>query len=524
MFLFCLAQGGIGAAETAPVPVVTVRTPAGQMKYDRPVIVAKPGSQIRLIFENLDEMPHNFVLCRPLPDKKDKGLEVAQLAWTLGAAGMDRQWIPESPRILAHTGMVAAHQKEELLLRVPEEPGTYPYVCTFPGHAMAMNGELRVLAEGPGFSRLTYQYFPGEWSQLPDFDKLTPHRQGEVPGGKISILLEGMTEHFGVRFDGELEIPADGIYQFFLASDDGSRLWVNGKPVIDLDGIHPASGVKSSGFRMKKGKVPVRLDYFEHTGEEQLYLAWSGPTFQETPLSVWVPPGWGKGLEVQQAPEVVGMPLAPSAGEAIIYRNFIRGVSPRAIAVGYPNGVNLCFDADQMAPALFWQGAFLDAKRHWTDRGSGTIEPLGYNEFRISPPGPGLAVLPSVESLWPPVRERAAGLRFRGYRLLENRFPAFQYDIGSLSVVETYQPAGSTGTGDLRVSRTLQFSGPEPVGGVYVRAAGSPLKQGSEGWSGDGFRISVETGIPQLRGSDLVIPVTFTGATATVALTYHWLP
>ena len=63
------------------LPVITIRTPAGQMKYDRPVITATPGTQVKLVFENLDEMPHNFVLCHPLPDKKDKGLEVAQLEY-----------------------------------------------------------------------------------------------------------------------------------------------------------------------------------------------------------------------------------------------------------------------------------------------------------------------------------------------------------------------------------------------------------------------------------------------------------
>ena len=507
------------------LPVVTIRTPAGQMKYDKPVITATPGSQLKLVFENMDEMPHNFVLCQPLPDKNDKGMEVAQLAWQMGAAGHDRAWIPDSPRIMAHTGMVAAHQKEELVIKVPDMPGIYPYVCTFPGHAMAMNGELRVLAEGPAFSKLGFQLYLGDWRELPDFDTLVPHRSGDIPDKQISIKLEGMTERFGVRYDGVLEVPEDGVYEFHLASDDGSELFVAGQSLINNDGIHPASDVKSKKTKLKKGPNVVRLDYFEAAGQEQLYLAWSGVKFSETALSEWVPPDRAGKDEVSAGSrEFLGMPLVPQNGEALIYRNFITGVSPRGIAVGYPNGVNLCFDADQMAPAMFWQGAFIDAKRHWTDRGNGTQSPLGYNIFKPAPPGPALALLPEADSPWPAKEKRAGMLRFRGYRLDAKRFPTFKYEIGSVTVTESYQPGGSAASNDLRVTRTLYFVAPQTVSHLHVRAAAGSLKPDAEGWSGEGFRVTVDEGHGVLRGEELLVPVIFTGVTATVALTYHWNP
>ena len=507
------------------LPVITIRTPAAQMKYDKPVITAVPGSQIKLVFENLDEMPHNFVLCQPLTGKDDKGLEVAQLAWQLGAEGMERGWIPASPRIIAHTGMVAAHGKEELVIRIPDRPGVYPYVCTFPGHAMAMNGELRVLSEGPGFSQLDFELFLGDWNALPDFATLTPHRRGPLPDKKITIQLEGMTERFAMRYDGVLEVPEDGEYNFHLASDDGSRLLVNGRPVIKNDGIHPVTEVKSKAVKLKKGPAKIRLEYFEATGQEQLYLAWSGARFSETPLSQWVHPGRNGNQEASADPdEFTGIPLAPENGEAVIYRNFITQVSPRGIAVGYPNGVNLCFDADQMAPALFWQGAFIDAKRHWTGRGGGQQPPLGYNLFKPAPTGPALALLPSLETPWPAAKDRADMLRFRGYRLDAKRFPAFKYEMGSVTVTESYQPAGSTAANDLRVTRTLYFLAPEPVPHLHVRAAAGALQADGPGWKGAGFRVTVDEGAPILRGQELLVPVIFTGGTATVALTYHWNP
>jgi azurin len=512
----------LGAAEPT---VIIIRTPPAQMKYDKPSITASPGAEVKLIFENMDEMPHNFVLCQPLPDKTDKGLEVAMLAWQMGAAGHDKGWIPDSPRIIAHTGMVAAHQKEELTFKVPEKPGIYPYVCTFPGHAMVMNGELRVVAEGGLFTSLDYQLFHGDWQSLPDFNTLTPHRSGAIPEKKLTVALEGMTNHFGVRYQGTLMVEEPGQHEFSLASDDGSELSIDGKPVLKNDGIHAAGEVKTRKLRLKKGPHQIRLDYFEGAGQEELYLAWSGPKFSKTPLSEWIHPTHSGNEEVKAADnEFNGLPLAPGKDEAVVYRNFITDVSPRGIAVGYPNGANLCFDADQMAPALFWQGAFIDAKRHWTGRGGGTQPPLGYNILKPAPIGPALAVLAEATTAWPETKGRAPGMQFRGYRLDARRFPAFQYEMGKVSVSETYHPAGNSTKGDLSLTRTVKFTAPEAVPNLYLRAAAGGIVAKDQGWSGSGFTITAAEGAPLLRGNDLLVPVTFSGGTATISITYHWTP
>ncbi|RYD34308.1 MAG: hypothetical protein EOP86_11270 [Verrucomicrobiaceae bacterium] len=537
--LSALAAAALGSAlQTVPVRaqtpaprepvVITIKTPPGQMKYDRPVISATPGTKLRLIFENLDEMPHNLVLCRPLEGKpSDKGLEVAQQAWQMGAEGMAKNWIPDSPRVLAHTGLVPAHQKEELFLTVPEEPGVYPYVCTFPGHAMVMNGELRVLTQGPALTDLNFKLYLGEWDKLPDFSTLTPHRAGPLPDKLVDIKLEGMTEHFGVRYEGAFEVPQDGRYEFFLSSDDGSRLSIDGRPILDNDGIHPASTVKSRNLRLTKGPHRLMLDYFEANGEEQLYLAWSGKQFSETPLSKWIHPSRddGGGAEAPGDPNT-GIPLGPRNGEAVIYRNFIAGSSPRGIAVGYPNGTNLCFDADQMAPALFWRGAFMDAKRHWTDRGSGAQPPLGYDVFSPAADGPALAVLADPNAAWPAKKPRAEGIRFRGYTLDAKRCPTFKYDIGCVSVEERYEPVGDIKNGDGALVRHLTFTCPETAPGLYLRAAAGNLQPHDGGvWAGQGFQVKVIKGSPITRGhsgTELLVPVEFENNRASVALLYRW--
>ena len=53
-------------------------------------------------------------------------------------------YIPESDDVLAYTDIVPPGEDFSISFRAPAQPGRYPYLCTFPGHWMVMNGELIV--------------------------------------------------------------------------------------------------------------------------------------------------------------------------------------------------------------------------------------------------------------------------------------------------------------------------------------------------------------------------------------------
>src|SRR5262249_22349937 len=132
------------------------------------------------------------------------------------------------------------------------------------------------------------------------------------------------------------------------------------------------------------------------------------------------------------------IPLVPAAG-AILYRNFIAGAGTRAIAVGYPEKAHLAFDANDLRIALLWQGAFIDAGRHWTDRGGGFQGPLGDNILRLHAGAP-FAVLARPQDAWPAGPSKALGWRFRGYQLTKDDRPTFLYEHGGLSVRDFPNP------------------------------------------------------------------------------------
>ncbi len=164
--------------------------------------------------------------------------------------------------------------------------------------------------------------------------------------------------------------------------------------------------------------------------------------------------------------------------EAVIYRNFIEGAGPRAIAVGYPEHASLAFDANNLRLALIWQGAFIDAARHSTDRGVGYEPPLGDHLFRL-PEGDAFAVLPDENAPWPPAAHRSARGKFLGYRLDEKQRPAFQYQVDGVGI-DDFPIVRAEGV-DFILERTFKLSGKPITGALWLRAGEGTIQDAGNG-------------------------------------------
>ncbi len=79
-----------------------------------------------------------------------------------------------------------------------------------------------------------------------------------------------------VHLAGRLRVPRDGAYTFHLTSDDGSRLTLSGREVIDNDGLHGARTV-SGQIMLAAGDHELLVEYFQAGGAQRLKLEWSGP-------------------------------------------------------------------------------------------------------------------------------------------------------------------------------------------------------------------------------------------------------
>ncbi|MFP6899427.1 MAG: plastocyanin/azurin family copper-binding protein [Opitutales bacterium] len=114
------------------------------LKYDPVALHVQPGEKVELLFNNTDEMMHNFALVSP-----GSHMEIVEAAIALGADGPGQHYVPDSPKVLASSPVVLPGKNVTVTFDAPNEEGEYPYVCTFPGHGFVMFGTLFVAKERP---------------------------------------------------------------------------------------------------------------------------------------------------------------------------------------------------------------------------------------------------------------------------------------------------------------------------------------------------------------------------------------
>jgi putative heme-binding domain-containing protein len=101
----------------------------------------KAGEAIKLTFSNPDAVPHNWALARPGTLSKVGDLVNKIIAEPDAAA---RHYIPTTDDILVYMDIINPGTDFTISFTAPEAKGRYPYLCTFPGHWMVMNGIMTV--------------------------------------------------------------------------------------------------------------------------------------------------------------------------------------------------------------------------------------------------------------------------------------------------------------------------------------------------------------------------------------------
>merc|ERR1719305_473596 len=109
-------------------------------------------------------------------------------------------------------------------------------------------------------------------------------------GGNWRGLDRRFRDHFVARFSTRLAISRNGWYTFFTTSDDGSKLWVNNRQVVNNDGLH-AMRTRSGRMYLRKGFANVKVIMFEHGGHAGLVVDWQGPGFRRQRLQATGPTG-----------------------------------------------------------------------------------------------------------------------------------------------------------------------------------------------------------------------------------------
>ena len=121
---------------------------------------------------------------------------------------------------------------------------------------------------------IRYEYFLGKWEQVPNFNALKPVKTGITDQFDLSKATQ--KDFFGFRFSGYIDVPKDGIYTFFTESDDGSKLFIGNKEIVNNDGLH-GMNEKSGQVALKKGLHKILVTFFENAVDQGLIVRWQGP-------------------------------------------------------------------------------------------------------------------------------------------------------------------------------------------------------------------------------------------------------
>ena len=127
-----------------------------------------------------------------------------------------------------------------------------------------------------------YDYFTGSFTSVDALDVSHPDKSGVING--FNLKKAPGVNQYGYAFRGYLKIPKDGYYVFYVESNDGGKLYIDGKEVVDNDGAHGAKE-ESGSIALRKGFHPVQVKYFQMGGGQALKVSWKGPDFSKRVIS-----------------------------------------------------------------------------------------------------------------------------------------------------------------------------------------------------------------------------------------------
>lgn len=128
------------------------------------------------------------------------------------------------------------------------------------------------LHPGPLKPGLEVRYYPHFY----DSTAMIPESGGgrRLVSDSLEVPLQTAAPSFGLVYRGFLKVPRDGVYSFYVTSDDGSRLWLDRRLVVDNDGLHSARQ-RSGQIALKQGWHMLKLKFLEGGGGYMLRVLWA---------------------------------------------------------------------------------------------------------------------------------------------------------------------------------------------------------------------------------------------------------
>jgi glucuronoarabinoxylan endo-1,4-beta-xylanase len=119
-----------------------------------------------------------------------------------------------------------------------------------------------------------FKYYEGDWTALPDFSTITPLKTGI--GIAFYPTAPGCRQlNYGIRYEGYIDVPADGFYTFFCESESASKLYIGTTLVVN--NTNGFAGGRSGSILLKAGKHAIAVEYLHLSGTPLLKVFWQAP-------------------------------------------------------------------------------------------------------------------------------------------------------------------------------------------------------------------------------------------------------
>lgn len=125
---------------------------------------------------------------------------------------------------------------------------------------------------------VSFTYHEGEVKSVDELKNLPVQESGVLPNFQIGGAK--VSDYFGFQYKALVRIDQAGKYKFFLTSDDGGKMWIDGKLVVNNDGSH-GSNTEEAHLDMDPGYHRLEVKYFQKTQGKNLEITWEGPGFGE---------------------------------------------------------------------------------------------------------------------------------------------------------------------------------------------------------------------------------------------------
>jgi len=134
----------------------------------------------------------------------------------------------------------------------------------------------------PNKNGIVWELYEGEFKKLPDFDKLKSVKNGKVYQFNLDKI--NVPQHnFALRLNSFIQIDKEGEYDFYISSNDGSKLYIDNKLVVDNDGEHGPKQL-SGKIQLSKGRHSIHVEYFQSGGSKVLLVFYSSNEISYQPV------------------------------------------------------------------------------------------------------------------------------------------------------------------------------------------------------------------------------------------------